>query len=369
MKGIAACGIFAIFAVGMELESGFIVEPELDGDIAGPELLHRSGKGCAEIWRVQKFGQFVVLKALKPEYREDPVYEALLRKEFEIGYGLNHPSICRTWHFRRHPALGNCIEMEWVDGMPLQERFRDGKPDDALFRKIAGEICDAVAYLHSRQVIHRDIKPSNILITHNGDNVKLIDFGLADSDDSAILKMSAGTHRYLAPEVEAGERADVRTDIWAVGRVLAELLGGHPGGRYGRVLRKACAARPEDRYQHISELKAALMKPASHVWVIAVAVVLTLFAIGGVLWERYGEGDGGKIPEQVRNDGEASLNGDEAALNGSGAGDAVQGAGASTAPAATGNPSRKNSPAARDKSSASREDVDALFRQATDLFE
>lgn len=342
----------------MELESGFIVEPELDGDIAGPELLHRSGKGVAEIWRVQKFGQFVVLKALKPEYREDPVYEALLRKEFEIGYGLNHPSICRTVHYRNHPLLGNCIEMEWVDGTTLPERFRDGKPDDALFRKIAGEICDAVAYLHSRQVIHRDIKPSNILITHNGDNVKLIDFGLADSDDSAILKMPAGTHRYLAPEVEAGEQADVRTDIWAAGRVLSELLGGHFGGRYGRILRKACAARPDDRYQHISELKAALMKPASHAWVIAVAVVLTLFAIGGVLWERYGGGDGGKIPEQVRNDGEGVRNDGEEALNGDAGGqsdDAVR--------------PRKNPPATRDKSSASREDVDALFRQATDLFE
>ena len=122
---LAGSRIFIIFAIGMELESGFIVEPELDGDITGPELLHRSGKGVAEIWRVQNFGQFVVLKALKPEYREDPVYEALLRKEFEIGYGLNHPSICRTVHYRNHPLLGNCIEMEWVDGTTLPERFRE----------------------------------------------------------------------------------------------------------------------------------------------------------------------------------------------------------------------------------------------------
>ena len=195
-----------IFAVVMEMESGFIVEPGLDGDITGPELLHRSEKGYAEIWRVQKFGQFVVLKALKPEFREDPVYEALLQKEFKIGYSLNHPSLCRTWHFRTHPLLGNCIEMEWVDGVILSDRFREGRPDDALFRKISAELCDAVGYLHSRQVIHRDIKPSNILITHNGDNLKLIDFGLADSDDSAILKMPAGTEAWLAPEVKAGEK-------------------------------------------------------------------------------------------------------------------------------------------------------------------
>ena len=161
----------------MEQESGFIIEPELDGQDAAPQLLHRSDAGFSEVWRVTKFSQFVVLKALKPEYRGNPVYETLLRKEFEIGYSLNHPSVCRTWHFRHHPQLGNCIEMEWIDGATLEERFRDARPDEGLFRKIAGELCDAVAYLHSRQVIHRDIKPSNILITHNGDNVKLIDFG------------------------------------------------------------------------------------------------------------------------------------------------------------------------------------------------
>ena len=85
----------------MELEAGFLTDPGLDGADAALELLHRSVKGFAEI--------------------------------------------CRTWHFRRHPSLGNCIEMEWVDGVRLDERFRDRKPDEALFRKIAGELCDAVA--------------------------------------------------------------------------------------------------------------------------------------------------------------------------------------------------------------------------------
>ena len=192
----------------METESGFIVTPQLDTEESGAELLHRSERGFAEIWRVEKFGQFVVLKCLKEELRGEPIYEALLRKEFEIGYSLNHPSICRTWHFREHPTFGTCIEMEWVDGIPLSERFAGGKPDEELFRKIAGELCDAVAYLHSRQIVHRDIKPANILITHNGDNVKLIDFGLADSDRSAILKMQAGTPSYIAPEVLAGRDAD-----------------------------------------------------------------------------------------------------------------------------------------------------------------
>ena len=264
----------------MEQESGFIIEPELDGQDAAPQLLHRSDAGFSEVWRVTKFSQFVVLKALKPEYRGNPVYETLLRKEFEIGYSLNHPSVCRTWHFRHHPQLGNCIEMEWIDGATLEERFRDARPDEGLFRKIAGELCDAVAYLHSRQVIHRDIKPSNILITHNGDNVKLIDFGLADSDDSAVLKMAAGTERYIAPEILAGKQADVRTDIWGVGRVLSVLTGAHRG-----TLRKATALRPEDRYPNMAAFKEALLAPPVRIWPYAAAAAVALIGLGiWLLW-------------------------------------------------------------------------------------
>ena len=365
----------------MELESGFIVEPGLDGDITGPELLHRSEKGFAEIWRVQKFGQFVVLKALKPELRDDPVYEALLRKEFEIGYGLNHPSICRTWHYRRHPELGNCIEMEWVDGVTLTERFQEGRPDDALFRKIASELCDAVAYLHSRQVIHRDIKPSNILITHNGDNVKLIDFGLADSDDSAILKMPAGTETWLAPEVKAGAQADARTDIWALGCVLAALLGaGRSGsgvgsadldagrgvvcsrtlsyGRYARVLRKACAECPEDRYQHIVEFRRDLLQSPSRAWkYIVAALALALLGVGVAFWSRQ---DRPVMQEMSPRDSLILAPNDEDLPAGPDV-DVVE------IPSPPARSDKKTHP--RENPSASREDVDALFRQATDLFE
>ena len=262
----------------MEQESGFIVEPQLDCPLDGPELLHRSEKGFSEIWRVMKFSQFVVLKALKEEYRNDPVYQALLRKEFDIGYSLSHPSVCRTWHFRHHPLLGDCIEMEWIDGETLEERFRNGKPGEGLFRKIAGELCDAVSYLHSRQILHRDIKPSNILITHNGDNVKLIDFGLADSDDSAILKMPAGTRQHIAPEVLSGEPADVRTDIWGVAQVLSSLTDGHRSA-----LRKATALRREDRYPNVAAFKDALLDPHARIWpYIAAFVAAALIGLG--LW-------------------------------------------------------------------------------------
>ncbi len=344
----------------MEEESGFIIDPQLEGEAEGAQLLHRSLKGFAEIWRVQKFGQFVVLKALQEKYRGDPVYEALLRKEFEIGYSLNHPSICRTWHFRSHPLLGNCIEMEWVDGVTLAERFRDGKPDEALFLKIAIELCDAVGYLHSHQIVHRDIKPSNILITHNGNNLKLIDFGLADSDDSAILKMPAGTQAYIAPEVLSGGKADMRTDIWAVGKVLTELNGFSGSGllagqrwrgRHSGALRKACSMAPEDRYQQITELKDALNRRSLRPWaIVLIALVTAAAVVTATLMERQTAAE----PEAVIAPDTTALASEKAAET-----DTI------TAPTKPRSPktSETTSPA------ASKDDIDALFREATGLFE
>ncbi|MBR5700042.1 MAG: hypothetical protein IKX37_03010, partial [Bacteroidales bacterium] len=130
-----------------DTESAFIEEPLLDGEITGLHLLHESSGGFCQVYLAEKYRQFIVLKCLKPGLRGDPVYEALLRKEFETGYGLNHPSLCRILALTEHPALGTCIEMEWVDGVTLRQRFSTRKPDGALFRKIAGELCDAVAYL------------------------------------------------------------------------------------------------------------------------------------------------------------------------------------------------------------------------------
>lgn len=353
----------------MDQESGFIVEPQLDGSLAGLELVHRSETGFAEIWRATKFSQFVVLKALKEEYREDAVYEALLRKEFEIGYSLNHPAVCRTWHFRDHPLLGHCIEMEWVDGVPLDQRFSTALPDEELFRKIAAELCDALAYLHSRQVIHRDIKPSNILITHNGDNVKLIDFGLSDSDDSAVLKMAAGTKDHIAPEVLEGRPADVRTDIWAVGKVLSGLTRGHR-----RALRKATAARPENRYPHIGAFKKALLGRTTSAWLyFVIALVTGALSVGMAIWERYGG-----APERTREETE-NVAGAAKASGASGAVGTVGDSNAAAVPAgaakASGGAAAVTKPATKpatkptESRQASQEDINDLFRQATDLFE
>ena len=210
------------FTFGMNEDSAFFEDATIGKtyNTGYKELIHSSQGGFTELYRVDKSGKFRVLKALKPQFRGEPMYEILLRKEFEIGYNLQHPGICEVYGFSQHPDLGNCIEMEWIDGMTLSDLIQTGRLSAGLSRRIALQLCDILSYLHSKQVIHRDLKPSNIMVTHNGRNVKLIDFGLSDSDSSSILKSPAGTASFAAPELTNGGVVDARTDIYSLGKIL-----------------------------------------------------------------------------------------------------------------------------------------------------
>ncbi len=180
-------------------------------------------------------GNAVCIKSLRPEYMGNPIYEALLKKEYETGSSLSHPNICRTLDYRHMEGLGNCIITEWVEGRTLTDLLQNEKLTPALGRKIISELCEALNAMHHMQTVHRDIKPDNILITGNGNNVKVIDFGLADTDSSATLKMAAGTKTYAAPEQMNGSAtADCRSDIFAMGKVIG-LISGKLPRRYARV--------------------------------------------------------------------------------------------------------------------------------------
>ena len=188
-------------------------------------------------------GRRVALKSLNPGRAGDPFYEGLLVKEFEIGRHLDHPNICRTLDFISIPELGNCIVMQWIEGESLQNLLDRGVAVPP--RKLFLQLCDALEYIHSRQIIHRDLKPGNILITTNGQNVKLIDFGLSDTDDYAVLKNPAGTPDYASPEQKRGESLDNRSDIYSLGRIMQEM------GVYSGI---AGACLKEDRNERISDV-------------------------------------------------------------------------------------------------------------------
>ena len=161
------------------------------------------------IYKVRRKGQWFVLKALRPEFRDDLVRRELLAREFKLGRRMDHPNIVRFFSLENDKMVGDCIVMEYVDGVTLTD-FLDTKPSLAARKRVAQQLVETMRYFHGLQIIHRDLKPSNILITRNGGNVKIIDFGLADSDDSAVLKQPVGSPKYMSPEQQAGDTLDGR---------------------------------------------------------------------------------------------------------------------------------------------------------------
>ena len=160
-----------------------------------------------------RYGHRCMLKTLLPEEASQKVYQMMLFKEAKLMGQLDHPHIIHSYGLERVPGVGLCIVMEYVEGMTLDEFLRQRHPSLRTRRRLAKQLVEGVDYLHQNGMVHRDLKPQNIMVTRLGTNIKLIDFGLADTDASTILKMQAGTQRYLAPEVLGGGEADIRTDM------------------------------------------------------------------------------------------------------------------------------------------------------------
>ena len=205
-------------------DSSFIISP-INADFSNvwsePELL--SAEGHNALYVATRFGRKYVLKALSEPYRESTPHIELLRKEFTIGVGVDHPNIVRLLDFGHMDSIGWYIQMEYIDGITL-DQFLETHPPMAIRRRVIEQLLGALSCLHERQIIHRDIKPSNILITRNGSTVKLIDFGVSDTDDYVTFKQPAGSMAYIAPEQLAGKTIDNRADIYAVGKIIALLF-------------------------------------------------------------------------------------------------------------------------------------------------
>lgn len=248
--------------------------PEIGTRDFPPKLIGGSHDGACELYRIEKDGKFRVLKCLKPQFRNKDAYEALLRKEYEIGYSLSCPYICEVYAYVWHPELGNCIEIEWIDGVSLDKYLDSEAVNETRKERIAGQLLEAVAYFHSKQVIHKDLKPSNILITHNGGNVKIIDFGFADTDGHSILKLSAGTLEYAAPELVAGESVDNRVDIWSLGKIFLLF-----GGKWSKAAKRCLEQDPAKRYASVEELRKAINSARRHSGFLFLAIALMLAVV------------------------------------------------------------------------------------------
>ena len=284
-----------------------------------------------------ELGRTVALKFLPPQIVHDPRRKERLREEARTASALNHPNICTIYEVGEEQGE-LFIAMEYVEGRPLSEYIRESGMTVSRVLRYGKQIAAALDHAHGRGIIHRDLKPLNIIVTPEGD-AKILDFGLAKrSDPGEITRKTfeagptetspglAGTLPYMSPEQLEGQEATARSDIWSLGVVLYEMASGlrpfggenfyhlctaivrdplpalpenvSPG--LAAIIRRCLEKEPVRRYQHASEVRAALeaLEPSSAVsiapprsapgaWklaMLAISIVVVAGLAAGGVW-------------------------------------------------------------------------------------
>ena len=242
-------------------------------------------QGYCMIVKCRKGDQPVVLKALKEEYRNRTLFRNALKREFKQCQRLNHSGIVRYQGLVEVDGYGLCIEEECVEGRTLQAYLREQ------------QIADALRYAHNQGVTHRNLKPSNVLVTSQGDRVKLIDFSVLALDE---VKPTADTTRFMAPELkDETMSADATADIYSLGTIM-KVMGLTLA--YSEVIKRCCAFKRSDRYGSIDEFLADLNHEGSSFTMpkigkgtVMAGVIVVAVLVLGVLIYNYG----GTLAEQV----------------------------------------------------------------------
>ncbi|MCO6045182.1 serine/threonine protein kinase [Aeoliella sp. ICT_H6.2] len=267
------------------------------------ECLGRGGMGVVYKARQKTLDREVAIKILAGEWKDDAAFTERFEREAKILAQMSHPNIVTVHDFGKAQGLFYLV-MEYVDGVNLRDLLSDGKiaPEQAL--AIVPPICEALEYAHSKGIVHRDIKPENLLLDRDG-RVKIADFGIA-SLVGATSDIS-GTPSYMAPE-QANGSVDRRTDIYALGVVLYEMLTGErpeqeiiaPSKKVqvdvkiDEMVLRALEKEPERRYQTAREFQTTaeyvasasragdmspMKSPAYNPWELTTIVMGTLFSL------------------------------------------------------------------------------------------
>ena len=238
-------------------DSGFISPEAFSTNWQDISLLQQRSHNC--LYTASRYGKRYVLKGLSADSQSLTDLLLLQQKEFELGIALSHPNIAETYSLEEIENCGRCIVMEYVDGTTLAE-WLTTNPSKSSRQRVMMQLLDALQYIHSLQLVHHDLKSSNILITRNGQNVKLIDFGLSQTD---AAQHDSNTHL----------QNDVQVDIDKFAQVLSLLFP----KRYQR-LRQRCQ---KHQFANISALRATIEhqeRIKKHIPYF-VAIIILIFSI------------------------------------------------------------------------------------------
>ena len=231
----------------MVSDSGYIDIENFSADWSDITLLQQRRQNT--IYTAKRYGKRYLLKAISPEYQSLTDIRLLQEKEFSLGISLSHPNIAETYSLEEVPEIGRCIVMEYVDGMTLAEWLKSS-PSRAQRERALMQLLEVLDYIHSLQLVHNDLKSSNILITRNGQNVKLIDFGLSDTDSTS-------------------DTNNTGTDIQLFANILTLLFP----KRYRHIAR-ACQ---QGKYANIAVLKQAFRR--RQIWQKSIPYIISLICM------------------------------------------------------------------------------------------
>ncbi|MFG3338826.1 Stk1 family PASTA domain-containing Ser/Thr kinase [Glycomyces sp. NPDC048151] len=264
--------------------------------------------GMAEVHRGRdlRLGRDVAVKLLRADLSRDESFLIRFQREAQNSASLNHPNIVAVFDTGEDAGIPYMV-MEFVNGRTLKEvLLAEGRFDPATACEVVADMCSALDFSHKHHIIHRDVKPGNVMLSDTN-QVKVMDFGIARalaSGQATMTQTSAviGTAQYLSPEQARGETVDARSDVYAVGCVLYELLVGHPPftgdnpvsvayqhvreearppselnpnvpASVDAVIMKALAKNPENRYHSAGEMREDLIRAARGQAVLAPAVM------------------------------------------------------------------------------------------------
>lgn len=222
------------------------------------ELLPKWDEPFYDVYTAKKHGKWLMLKTLKPQYRESEEHRQMLEKEFEVRYNLAHPHIVMINDFEEVPGLGMCIITDDVYGDSLRSLIDEGKVDQAILDKVTTSLVDAMEYIQKNHIVHHRIRPETIIFTENIRNLKLIDVGFDQIDHLS--------HK------------DTARDIFDFGQILSEVLAALPTRHphLHRVAERCLDPDPSRRYHDVQDLKFAINNSSGNRLYIIIIVFLVI---------------------------------------------------------------------------------------------